>query len=70
MKKDLVLKGATKLNGQQMKSVTGGGAAKFLCSCSQHAGTWTHVYHSVDDMTNAINRYCEGGGNCTQIKTD
>lgn len=67
MKKELVLKGATKLNEQQMKSVTGGEAAKFLCSCSQHAGTWTGTYSSGASIAAAIDRYCEGGGSCTQV---
>lgn len=67
MKKNLILKNSTKLDEQEMKKVTGGKAAvSFTCSCSQHAGTWTGSYSSATQLANAIERYCEGGGSCTQ----
>ena len=63
MKKNFMLQGATKLSKSEMKNVKGG--ASFSCSCSGHAGSWSGNYSSVDQMVDAIERYCEGGGSCS-----
>lgn len=68
MKNNLILKSARKLNEREMKDVIGGtrAAVSFTCSCSQHAGTWTGNYSSPQAIEAAIERYCDGGGSCSQ----
>lgn len=62
------MKGLSKFSNQVLSknemSVVKGGGAVCTCMCSSQQGAWTGYYETRDQIVNAVNEYCEGGGRC------
>ncbi len=51
------------LTSVEQKNIKGG---DWSCQCNG-VGTWTGNYSTTDQVINAINTYCSGGGRCAQL---
>ncbi|MFO7825707.1 MAG: hypothetical protein R6V72_17350 [Cyclobacterium sp.] len=54
------------LHRSQLAGIYGGsdGCQYVYCTCNLHLGAWQGYYCSEAEEEEAINTYCEGGGDC------
>jgi natural product precursor len=50
------------LSRSEMKNVAGG--ANYVCSCTNHVGTWSNNYKNQASANASIEGNCRGGGTC------
>ena len=52
-----------KLSNQEMLNVKGGGPCQ-LCYCNSIPGLWYGIYNSNEAISDAVDAYCDGDGDC------